>query len=385
MVFQPRLDAFRGICISLVFLTHTGYLDCGWIGVQAFFVLSGYLITGILLDSQGQGLDARTHFRNFYVRRALRIFPVYFAYLGATLLLAALAGEPWRSQVPASFMLHAPWLLTYTVNFFRIISPVNIALYAHLWSLSIEEQFYLLWPLLLFLTPSRWHVRLCLGIVVAGPLMRLAELAWQLHIDPHAVRSAGKFIYFFTASHLDAFAIGALLNFREGSAAVRDIVRLATKWALPTFVAMSAVMLFLARLAGYPISLNSLGWPTYLPYYYAYIWGFTLLNLVFFVAIANIDSLKAVMDLPPVRRLGKISYGFYIFHYPVLWLVRLKTGAHLGGTDWLSIGAVVAAFAITWAISELSFRCLETPLLRLKDRFRSTVVEPVPEPVADGA
>ena len=101
MIFQPRLDGLRGWFILLVFLTHLGLLDCGWIGVQAFFVLSGYLITGVLLED----LRSDRYFANFYVRRTLRIFPIYFVYLGLPVLLAWLAAPAYFEAVVSDHMV----------------------------------------------------------------------------------------------------------------------------------------------------------------------------------------------------------------------------------------------------------------------------------------
>src|SRR3979409_474403 len=160
------LDGVRGIAILLVILFHCGYLGCGWVGVQLFFVLSGFLITSILLKDRGASLSA--YLKRFYWRRSLRSFPLYYLYLlvilGAYLLL----------KIPPAFANQWPYLFTYTYNVRHILPNYDGSqLLIHLWSLSVEEQFYLIWPLLVFVFAARRFKTLLIGIVVAVPLLRL--------------------------------------------------------------------------------------------------------------------------------------------------------------------------------------------------------------------
>ena len=163
MKYMPQLDGLRGLCVTAVFLFHCIFLDCGWIGVQAFFVLSGFLITGVLLHARQDEAGAGSFFRNFYARRALRIFPVYVAYIAVVVLAGQLGvGGPGMGEaLRAHNAEQLPYLLTYTYNFFHITAGPGSPFYRHLWTLSIEEQFYVLWPLCVWLL-SRGHLlRLC--------------------------------------------------------------------------------------------------------------------------------------------------------------------------------------------------------------------------------
>jgi peptidoglycan/LPS O-acetylase OafA/YrhL len=339
-------------------------LEFGWTGVQAFFVLSGYLITGILLKDKELASSRFGYFSNFYMRRALRIFPVYFAYLAAIYLVARMTGGGLGGWISSSVESSFLYLGTYTFNFHLINSPEQGLFLAHLWSLSVEEQFYLVWPLLVLLLPRQRVLTVCVGLVALGPVIRLVEF-WCAPDSRHA----GPLVYFSTLSHVDAFALGALLNFAAENARVDRFVRGASKWVPVLFVLISACMLLLGRIAGYGIAASSFGWPQYLPYFHASVWGYSLLNFLFLVLIANAGASLRIKGNAVLQRLGKVSYGFYIFHAPIIMLVVIAVSPSDESLAIRDIGMAIAAFAMTWALAEASFRFLETPFLRLKRLF----------------
>ena len=166
----PALDGIRGIAVTLVALLHFGYLNGGWIGVQAFFVLSGFLITGILLADRDAPL--RAYLRRFYWRRTLRIFPLYYGYLALLAVSYALRG------VPAEFADDAGALFTYTYNFTRATDFTPTPFFTHLWSLAVEEQFYLVWPFLVHALSRRALVALACALVAMAPAFRFALAQW---------------------------------------------------------------------------------------------------------------------------------------------------------------------------------------------------------------
>ena len=210
----PALDGLRALAVFVVvqhnlsllhgdqglLVHHLGnMLHRGWMGVQLFFVLSGFLITRILLDTQ----QSPSYYASFYSRRALRIFPLYYAVLiGLFLVLPAL----W--QMPAALAEDAPasrqmWLWLYLSNWTgaRGLGGGTPPVF-HFWSLAVEEQFYLLWPLVVrHCTPHRL-MQVCVGIVVAALLCRAVELV--LGSSPQA-------IYTSTLSRMDALALGAMV------------------------------------------------------------------------------------------------------------------------------------------------------------------------------
>jgi len=180
----PALDGLRGIAILMVMLFHFVYLDptrvlgpfgliglylrYGYTGVNLFFVLSGFLISGILLDAKSEP----HYFRNFYARRILRIFPLYYGYL----IVALVLGRAFSYYGSTTLRLEAQsqvWLWTYTSNLCEAFHQHYFDMFRHFWSLAVEEQFYLVWPVVILLAPRRRLTWICIGGVVVGPSARI--------------------------------------------------------------------------------------------------------------------------------------------------------------------------------------------------------------------
>lgn len=373
MRYQPHLDVYRGICILAVFLDHAEFLGCGWVGVQAFFVVSGYFITGVLLEARHESSSGAGYLGHFYARRVLRIFPVYFGYIGLTAIFAWTAATPIAEALQEQLTKVAPYLLTYTYNIYRPHSGAGSAFYGHLWSLSVEEQFYLVWPFFALLLSPRYFFRLCLYLVAAGPIIRGAEHLYYSYAYPEAASNISAIVYYSTFSHIDAFALGAILNFRRTEELAAVFVRSAAKWVPPLLAVASAGMLLVMRMAQPKSNVTTFGWPIYLPLFHASIWGFSLLNLFFFVAIDRIHVWRIVAQNMALRGLGRVSYGFYVFHLPCLWFAYRITGSQRGTFTALNLATTCVAFIVTWAAAELSFRFFESPFLRLRARFHGDI------------
>ncbi len=340
--------------------------------MQVFFVLSGYLITGTLLQSLEQKSGAGAYFRSFYFRRALRIFPVYFVYIAIAIMLSAWVDFPENLAFRPEPIGDLPYVLTYTYNLYKAFHTETDygIFFGHLWSLSLEEQFYLLWPLLLFSLSRKGFVRLCLCLVVTGPLCRLLEAGWQWHPGwSHGREITGRFVYLFSTSHFDAFALGALVNFRQENPVVEKLTQFVSKYALWVFAALGGWMLLLAFAAKYNLSALSLGWPMYLPFFFALVWGYTVINSVGLALICNTNRWRLIGDFAPIRRLGRVSYGFYVFHYPTLWIAAIFSGVGNSDNPWFKVAFVTSSFALVWLLAEVSYRFLETPFMRLKSRI----------------
>ena len=383
MKYVSHLDGFRALCVISVFLYHSMLFDAGWVGVQAFFVLSGFLITGVLLEAKEAQAPAGSFFRNFYARRALRIMPVYFAFIAVVVLagFAGIGGPQVSAQVRAHNAEHLPYLLTYTYNFFQTNLARGSPFYGPLWSLSVEEQFYLLWPLAVFVLARNGLSRLCLLLVLAGPLVRGAEMLLLQQL-PSMRNPPEKVVYFLTFSHLDAFALGALLNFRKENALAGWLAKLPGRTALLGMLLASALLLLAAKRAHLGLAFTSFGWPLYMGNFQAPIWGYSLLNIAFFVAISKAGSI-ALLGSRPLRRLGVVSYGFYIFHLPTIWVVEALTHAQPGRLSLENLLITSTSFALSWGLAELSYRGLEAPLLRLKTRF-ATAKAPAADAAGEG-
>jgi peptidoglycan/LPS O-acetylase OafA/YrhL len=363
----PGLDGLRAIAFLLVFALHTDYLHIGWIGVQFFFVLSGFLITGILLDMK-TSLVPREYFIKFYGRRFLRIFPLYYFYLLLmSIVIVVLISISYRINYMQIFLDQVGYAVFYVYDFFFATIFFKHSLFLdHFWSLSVEEQFYIFWPLLVLLIPEKRLKGFFFGVIALGPLFRIAFTfvyhsgVFRFFGDPVALA-----MYPLPFNHMDAFAFGAYLS----------------RYSLPRAKPQFWVLLALIPLVGFAAQylatgdlgrLSTLGYPLLMPEAYQYIWGYTLLNYFFAVTIqvvAREGMFNAFLELPFIRYLGKISYGLYVYHSPVIWFAgRVRDLAPMSETVAKPLTALIA-LGVTFVIASLSYRFIEAPLLNLKDRF----------------
>ena len=329
----PQLDGVRALAIALVLLTHLwGYAPghwfnlfaaFGWVGVDLFFVLSGFLITGILRDTR----DDPHHFRNFYARRSLRIFPLYFLLL--TLVLVIL---PLVKEMPEALMKDR-WLYWLYLGNVALTDGWQLFLLDITWSLSLEEQFYLLWPALIYRLSNRHVLALCIAVILTMPLVRVIlwePLGWAwLHMVFRA----------------DSFAVGALIavGMREGLA-MRHLKWLALLWVPVLYLVASDDFGRASMLVG------TMGY------------SMTALACGGLLLIAR-DS--QVFALAPLRHVGKVSYGVYIYH--PLCLV----GASLVLGDMSRWVQLIGVTTLTIAVATVSYYGYEMPLLKLKRYFEA--------------
>ena len=363
----PGLDGLRGLAIVLV-LVHSltlfahpvsaggqlyhAALAFGWSGVQLFFVLSGFLITGILVDTR----PTPHYFRNFYIRRALRIFPLYYVTLAvAFIVLPALDRMP---QVYAGDYPHQAFLWLYLSNWRHDIGGG----FSHYWSLALEEQFYLVWPLVVFFCSRPTLLKICIGLSVAGVLTR----GWmRAHGMPDEV------VYVSTPARADALTSGAAMALLIRQVAVRDWLR-GHLGALGVATAGTG-MLALLLTGPYGVSVTGQVFG-----YCALAWFFSL--VVLGSALLDLERMplvwRGVLAWKPLRVLGKYSYGMYIFQRQIhvfigLAFVKPWASASLG-IDVLYVGL---ASMLTLAMAIASYHLFERPLLRLKYRFTNSEVD----------
>jgi len=363
----PGLDGLRAIAILLVFSTHADLIEVGWVGVQLFFVLSGFLITGILLDMKAS-LPPREYFTKFYGRRLLRIFPLYYFYLAAMAVVAFLLVRlDFRANYMQIYFDQVWYAVLYVYDFFYRVPWFQPSQFLdHFWSLSVEEQFYIVWPLLLLLVPEKHLKRLFLLFIGLGFAFRLGMyLLYLSGSDLWYFREPfGLVVYSLPLSHVDAFAMGAYLS------------RYSISGARPQLLLAGTLVPVLGFLATYnqtgtigPIS--ALGYDLATGATYQFIWSYTLLNYFFALLIYCVvrHSLWIrFLELPWLRYLGKISYGMYVYHLAVIWFVHRFVEARWQNpiAFWLN---VLLALSITIVVASLSYHLLERPILDLKDRF----------------
>jgi peptidoglycan/LPS O-acetylase OafA/YrhL len=368
IALQPRgyigaLDGVRGIAILLVLAFHFGRAsthrlglshplldacDVGWIGVDLFFVLSGFLITGILYDSRNS-----EHFlRNFYMRRVLRIFPLYYGTLLLLLLLQGIWPDP-RVLVPGSL----PWLATYLGNALVALhgwEAIGHPL-AHLWSLSVEEHFYLVWPFVLLWGTRRQLMALAAAIAALAFIMRVALMFMDLSAD------AG---FVLTPTRMDALAIGAFCGLAiRGPRGAAGLVRPAVLGTVACSIALLLVVLGRSTVDSHdPVVLTA---------------GLSLLALVcgglIVIAIAW-QPLNRALDNIPLRFFGRYSYGLYILHPIFLeYLFRPRAlalfGVHAGTASIGKASYTLFVIAVSVAAAVLSYHFWEKRFLELKRNF----------------
>jgi peptidoglycan/LPS O-acetylase OafA/YrhL len=352
MYHIKSLDGIRGIAVCLVAAFHFGLFPVGWVGVQIFFVLSGYLITTILLKEKETPLPS--YLARFYWRRSLRIFPLYFVFLGVVAAAFYVTGKP------APFRVDWPFLATYTTNFARLRDADVGPQFIHLWSLAVEEQFYMIWPLVVYFLPAIAFKRLVVAILVGAPIARaLLYVAFQGHNQEWI----GRNVYCLPISQLDAFASGAaitLWRLQEIKHPTRWL------WAVLALTSLCGAAVIAHQHLAYKAAIKgSFGYAMYLLQDYGFVWAYSLLNAlsvtVIIVAMQPHLFIAKILQIRPVARIGEISYGVYVYHLPLLLGLSL-------------IGLPKLWLFVTWAmataiVSELSFRFFETPFLKLKDTF----------------
>ena len=367
----PALDGVRGLAILLVLahnlspfestrrlidLSAELSFDFGWVGVQLFFVLSGYLITGILLDTRG----APGYYRAFFGRRVLRIFPLYYGVLFLCLVIV-----PALGLAPDALLAdrrHSVWLWTYLINWAEPLGAA-IAVFPHFWSLAVEEQFYLVWPFVVRRTSPRRLLAVALGLVVVAFGSRLA------------LRVAGAGVagpYMFTICRMDALGLGAAV------AAVLRIPELAERVAQrQRAIAIGAGVLFVVggvATRGYPRTS-----------YRDQTFGYTILALTFaaVVLLAVLDHRRgrgcvgAVLDNAVLRSFGKYSYAIYMFHQPLNLMIGVPILSSLlprGAGLKAGFTYMAAVTAASYVLAVISYHGYEKHFLALKRYF--TAQEP---------
>jgi peptidoglycan/LPS O-acetylase OafA/YrhL len=364
----PAIDGLRGLII-FVLINHYNFLgdpgnpfelvylsvvQLGQLSLDTFFVVSGFLITGILFDSKG----GAGYFRNYYIRRTLRIFPLYYAFLVLWfVVLPLLWPDDARLRTPLE---HQAWYWSYLTNFYVAYNggdavPPHTA---HLWSLAVEEQFYLLWPLVIFLLGKRALMAICVGCIAIAPLFR----TWLL-VNGHTTEAT----YMLMPTRMDSIAVGALLALlARGERGLLPLRR----WLLPVSAALLAAAL---------VVLGVSFWDVREPIVKTV--GYSISALLGGAALV-----MALTDRPGTpglrlltgraqRTIGTYAYAIYVFHWPLEYVL-----AHFGLTPELVFGALgfglpgqlvytVLMTLLSIGAGALSWHLLEKHVLKLKRFF----------------
>jgi len=378
---NATLDGLRGLAILLVLFFKIAHdaLDSqsglgerllwfiplnGWAGVDLFFVLSGFLITGILLDAKTQ--TRWTFFSDFYLKRVFRILPLYYA-----ICLAYFVIIPYLNTGQVRPFSTAVWYWAHLSNFFQAAGgnagPLNVS-----WSLAVEEQFYLLWPLVVWSARPSTLARICVAAILSAFTLRCAMAFGG--ISAHA-------IYLFTPCRIDALAVGACIALAARSPAA------------PTLVKWTPAALVFSLLAIVGVILPGIVWTqdyvtaaaTDNPYVYtlglslnAFFFGCVLITLL---ASPSTSWLHRTFKNPILRNFGKYSYCIYLIHMFVVHVFTQTLAPRLGLPHYptLILGLAFTC-AATYFIGALSWRFFEGPMMTWRERFITQPNRPEPGP-----
>jgi peptidoglycan/LPS O-acetylase OafA/YrhL len=347
----PSLDGIRAIAIASVLVCHfcgdlygTNPLNLGELGVRIFFVLSGYLITTLLLKELER--TGNINLRHFYFRRTMRIFPPFYFYLGVMLAFSIFH--------LSSLTVSAAWpALTYTSNLFRKLGPSSYAI-THTWSLSIEEQFYLVWPLLLVLAGKRRAPWLLVSVLVLGPLVRgYIHLCCGVSIGGWDLSRVGL---------PDHIATGCLLAFfrvtLQANAAYIRLQRSRAFIVVPVLVVLAnSENSHLGIIAGaLRLALN------------------VLIALCIDWAITNHTGMlgRALNSRIP-SSIGVLSYSLYLWQQPFTHLHLAQPAIYLHGR-WQIIATPVISLISIFACACFSYFAVERPSLRFRERLEAGTI-----------
>lgn len=359
----PGLDGLRGIACLLVLIVHAAH-SCGGMdslpaylgivdmlggsGVDLFFVLSGFLITGILLDAKGRP----GFFSGFYARRVLRIMPLY--YVALLVVFVALRPVLANADGYADLASDQPWFWLHAANWCFIVNGApRFQWLNHFWSLAIEEQFYLVWPLVVWMTSRRCLAATCAVLIVACPVLR----CW-LGAHGHDLAAGWS-----TPARLDGLACGALLSIALRSGAPIERVRLIAGRIAAIGAAYIAVAL--------AVGSAGLGWTS-------------AIGLIGVGLVMEAQTGSRALTLAPLRWFGRRSYGVYVYHFPIMLAAEVPWAQWTGGAlpPLLNHAAfLVATGCAACAVAEVSWRGLERPAMSLRRYFPARgarIADPVP-------
>lgn len=362
---MPALDGLRGLAVIMVMLYHFsitgikpdnlletvyyGAVFTGWMGVDLFFVLSGFLISGILLDTR----DTANYFRVFYARRFVRIFPLYYGFLAIVIFVLPLFPLPVSVVQELDTVRQGQvWLWLYISNVHTFLHGEKVAPgFGHFWSLAVEEHFYMVWPLVIWACPRGMLMRVCVILFLSSGVIRWLLLlgGWSDYV-----------VHTFTLARLDQLAAGAWVAcLLRGSLDHATVLR----WC-PGVLAASAM-------AAAVFILTPLGKQDFGMVLTHSILSATFCSLLLLAASSTPSSsrLGRLFHHPALRHLGTISYGLYVFHVPLRGLILrlVPKPIPILGTELLwQAGFILIAFFVSLACAELSWHLYEKHWLKLK-------------------
>jgi len=343
--YLPKLDGLRGISIILVMIQHflwsghgilKGTLPVGGLGVTIFFVISGYLITSILV-AYANTLSFKKAAVKFYWRRMLRLSPIYYLCIAITVVFGI-------GGMRANWWVNALYLMNFKVALDKAWNGSS-----HFWTLAVEEQFYLLWFFVVILIPRRFLFAVIIFFLAAGPL-------WRGLV---AVLGGSSFENVLLPGVIDSLATGALLSYAVNSAAASRLWKVFPRWRSSLLVLATCMIIAIET------------WPDN--------------NASAILITTSLNFLSACLVLiaidqrrdwrfdwlggRAIRHIGKISYGLYVYHNFVPQTINEHWFSGIHNPVALRFSQFLVFAGISLCIAEISWRLIESPILKFKDRF----------------
>lgn len=369
---RPELDAIRGLAILMVLVFHYFWehlrhvatphsvldafnriLSVGWSGVDLFFVLSGFLLGGILLDNR----DSTGWFKPFVIRRAVRILPAYTLLLIPFVLVVAGGLRFGGAAYDGLFSNSKPlWsYLTFTQN--CVVRQDGAAWNGVTWSLAVEEQFYLLLPFMIWLVPKRHTLPMILLFILAAPVLRM----WMLYM-PGWGGLAGYFLLPARWDSLFAGVLGAYLVRQPG---------FIERQREQIWVWVSALLIMAAGIAQFAYTGQGIASTAMSQIGYSWFAGFYLALILTVICLPDSNVWKRCLNLAPLRVAGRYSYGIYLYHLPIFYLTHawlLNQAPRVA--NWTDVGVTLLAMLLSFVVAAASYHLFEQHFLKWGRRFR---------------
>jgi peptidoglycan/LPS O-acetylase OafA/YrhL len=363
----PALDGLRGIAVLVMILHHIDVLQGGYLSLSLFFVLSGFLITSLLITEWDE--RSRVSFRDFYARRVLRLFPALGAVIAASAIAGGIldmTGGPDRADVRATLDA-IPFVIAFAGNWVRAFDSHallgSLGALGQTWTLAVEEQFYLLWPILCVLLMRRRIRRDRLALVLAS--LAVADMIYRAVLA--RLGYGVDRLYYATDTNCDGLLIGCAMAFwlahRPAKPRPADLASKATAWIA---AAVLAGMYLVGRRSEAPFETSA-----------AVLVSGVIVAMV--VTGRAPDGMRRLLSARAIVRVGRRSYGLYLYHYLILAIITVLSAPYpdfsLSGSLPLRaayFAATVVGVGVSYLLAEVSYSRMELPALRLKRRFQRT-------------
>lgn len=356
-----ELDGLRALSILGIIIFHHIPVTGLWFSVNLFFALSGFFITRNLGATRGAPLGR--YLTSFYGKRIARICPLYFLYLGGLAVFFYVTGHP------ALFGRYMGSLLTFTYNLTRPALDWQFSEYfGHFWSLSVEMQFYLLWPWLVLVCPRRFLPALFGTILLVSPVYRYV---WSLQLlsAGEPMHQIGDCLYWSTICHLDAFAAGALAAVFEGAPVSQRRLWQRLTFTLFVLAGITNISYLAIRWGIDGPLLASLGYPIHNTQALQHVWAGTVLTLCWGALVWRLVApeerswwVSRILRLPLLVNAGRISYGMYVWHWLAIMILNAAVDWPSGSLGMLL--RILSCLVVVYATATISYNWFEAPILR---------------------